>query len=298
MNYILITPIKDEAENLCSLRDTVLNQSILPVLWVIIDGESNDGSFNLAKQIFREYNWVHIIKQKKFFEKNYSHKNFALAVNQAYEFAKKFSQLNNITYKYIGKIDATVRLSENYFEFLIQEMEENAKLAIVSGLRNYSAKTQNVSEISVNDMFMEFGDIRLYSKKYWEQINGYPITFSPDTILLVKALNNGWHINVSKRASYLETRKSGSKIGSFKGYRLMGRAMYNLGYHPVLVISNSIYQFFMFNFDFNAFAIAYGYVLSYSRNEERIQDKELLDFFGKKRIKQLFLQMIHRFNKE
>jgi glycosyltransferase involved in cell wall biosynthesis len=66
-NYILITPVKDEAKNFDLLKKTVLNQTLKPVLWVIVDSNSSDNSFELAKLLSKNNGFIHAIKQKKFF---------------------------------------------------------------------------------------------------------------------------------------------------------------------------------------------------------------------------------------
>ena len=34
-----------------------------------------------------------------------------------------------------------------------------------------------------------YNDIRLYRRDFFEQVNGYPISYSPDSVLLIKAIN-------------------------------------------------------------------------------------------------------------
>jgi len=99
--YLLVTPIKDEKPNLPKLRDTIFNQTLLPKLWVIVDSGSTDGSYETAIEVFKDINWVRIIKQKKFFEKGYGHKNFAQAVTEGIREAIRLAKKYSIDYKYI-----------------------------------------------------------------------------------------------------------------------------------------------------------------------------------------------------
>jgi len=48
--YILITPVKNEEENLQRLIESIVKQTIKPLLWIIIDDGSTDRSSELIKQ--------------------------------------------------------------------------------------------------------------------------------------------------------------------------------------------------------------------------------------------------------
>ena len=46
-NYVLVTPIKNEEANLPGLIDSIENQDLKPILWVIVDDSSDDSSPNI-----------------------------------------------------------------------------------------------------------------------------------------------------------------------------------------------------------------------------------------------------------
>jgi len=49
--YVLITPVKDEEKLLRDVIESVINQTVKPVLWLIIDDGSTDGSPKINTQI-------------------------------------------------------------------------------------------------------------------------------------------------------------------------------------------------------------------------------------------------------
>jgi len=115
LSYVLITPVKDEKENLQQLKTTILNQTLLPVIWVAVDGSSRDGSFNRAEDLFRDYEWIRIIRQQHFCEGGDNYKNMSAAINEGYEFAKQQCADRHLTYSYVGKTDATPILCRKLF---------------------------------------------------------------------------------------------------------------------------------------------------------------------------------------
>lgn len=146
MNYILITTVKNETSYLHRIIENILNQSVLPVTWIIIDDNSTDGSYELAVELTKECKWIHVIKKHSYSE-TYSHFSFATALKEAHAYARELCKAKGINYDFLGKVDAAVVLCDNYFKELIVELQENPKLAIVCGCQ-YLTTNDNVKKIS------------------------------------------------------------------------------------------------------------------------------------------------------
>ena len=186
MCYILLTPIKNEAANLPQLKAAVLKQTMLPVVWVVTDSGSSDGSFNIAEHLFRGHEWIHVIHQRVFHGQGYADENMSAAINEGYECAKKLCADRHVDYSYVGKTDATPILQPDYFETLHKEMEKDPQLAFTCGIERlkYRGKTKEVKPFRnlSND---GYNDIRLYRKEFLDQIGGYSLTPSPDAVSMV-----------------------------------------------------------------------------------------------------------------
>lgn len=271
--YILITPIMDEAENIPKLKEIVLNQTIKPAIWVIGDGNSNDGSFQIAKEIFKDYDWVHVIKQKTFFEVGYSHKNIAGNLNDCYKYANDVAHKNDIKYSFVARTDATPVLSQNYFEVLIDEMERDSKLAFICGtqylqLKNSKTRFSQIAGISGT----EFNDIGVYRKDFFDEMGGFPSTYSPETVLQIKASNRGRNLKCTDRTFFIKIRLGGSKIGVWDGYKLKGKVRYALGYPIPLILFGTLYS--CFRLTPKNIAILSGYFSSAIRREKRLMTQK------------------------
>ena len=283
-NYILITPVKDEAKNFDLLKKTVLNQTLKPVLWVIVDSNSSDNSFELAKLLSKNNGFIHAIKQKKFFEEGYGHKNFAQAINEGYEYLKRVSDDNDIDYKYIGKIDAAVNLSKDYFKILIDKMKEDPRLAFACGVL-HNIENNKIIKCNPSKRFklVCMQDIRAYRRNFFDNIGGYPLNYSPDAILSIKALNREWDIKIVEDTYYEKLRIGGiggSKIKIWKAYSLKGKAMYHLGYDFFYTLLNSLNILFKHSPHYHGFALIYGYLMSFINKDEKIDDEEIREYFG------------------
>ena len=61
LSYTVITPARDEAENLPRLAAGLAAQTVLPAAWVIVDNGSTDGTLELASELAREHSWVTVL---------------------------------------------------------------------------------------------------------------------------------------------------------------------------------------------------------------------------------------------
>jgi len=287
MDYIMITPMYNESTYLQKLKETILNQTVRPALWVIGDGNSTDNSYAIATETFKEYDWIHIIRQKHFYNNGYSHQNISYNTNDCLDYARNTSAEKNIEYAFVGNMDASLYLSNMCFELLKQEMEKDPGLA-------FTCAQQISQPISINEInnkgpfkiYKGLNNCRLYRKEFIYEIGGYPITFSPDSVLKVKALNRGWRIKKVEKAYTLQRRRPGCKRGCWKGYQLFGNGMYNLGYHPLLLLLNVLYTSISYPY-YIGLAIGYGYIQAFIRNDQKITDSEVREYFWNKRLAEI-----------
>ncbi|MGZ4846371.1 MAG: glycosyltransferase family 2 protein [Halobacteriota archaeon] len=287
MSYVLITPIKNEAENLPQLKAIVLDQTMLPVVWIIIDGNSTDESFSLAEDLFADYPWVKVVRQQFFCGRGYQ--NMSAAINEGYNYAKKHCADNHTSYAYVGKIDATSILQPDYFAILFEEMERDPQLAFTCGVDCLLYRGK-LKEITPRGNFSNTGysDVRLYQKRFFEEIGGYPLTPFPDGCLQLKAANRSWKYAIVERTRCEEPRVSGAKNGVWSGYIAKGRDMYVLGYHLLLMLLSATNISITFPPHYQVVPIAIGYLSSAIRREKRVEDDEIRNYYGRQRLRELW----------
>ena len=113
----------------------------------------------------------------------------------------------------------------DYCETLLDEMESNRQLAIVSG-----SSTKRTSPEAVE--FPE-GAGRLVREDFWDKLGRrYPVAYGWETWLVFKALQLGSQVGCLQRLQYHHTRPRGST----HGFRFWGKAMRALGYHPLVAL--------------------------------------------------------------
>jgi glycosyltransferase involved in cell wall biosynthesis len=58
LTYAVVTPVRDEKENLERLASSMLAQSVTPEQWIVVDNGSVDGTLELAGRLAAEYAWI------------------------------------------------------------------------------------------------------------------------------------------------------------------------------------------------------------------------------------------------
>ena len=289
MSYILITPTKSEQE-LLRLRDTVLSQSMLPLLWVIVDGGDRQSEFATTQGVFKRDPWVHVIHQQHFADHSYNHRNIALATNEGYRYAKQTCVRQGVEYSYIGNLDVTPQLPRDFFQILHSEMDSDETLGIVSGVELLLFEGKKIPrKPSIKLRYSGFTNARLYRKSFLESIGEDPMPVVPffEDILLLKAVNRGWNIKSTTRAQYVEPRLAGSAIGIWRGNKLIGQGMHELGYHPLLALLHSIDKTLHFPPHYQIVPMMHGYLQSKIKRVPQVSDPEIRQHFGRDRLHEI-----------
>src|SRR5690349_5231489 len=61
LTYALVTPLRDEAENLERLSASIDQQTQLPLAWVIVDNGSTDATVDVATELALTRPWIRVI---------------------------------------------------------------------------------------------------------------------------------------------------------------------------------------------------------------------------------------------
>lgn len=285
-NYILITPCKNEEESLPKLAESVINQTIRPKIWVIVDDGSADKTPEILQELAANQSWIKTLRL--------SEKPRDLGIHVAHVYRTGFDHVieycanNEIEYEYVGSVDADIILDYNYFEFLMHEFEINPNLGICSG---------HIGNIIDNEVVwsdfradLPSGGARLWLKKCFEDTGGYLLTCSPDSVSNVKAKIKGWGTRVFDDTKAVSTRPYSSAEGQWKGYKKLGANNYFIGYTPVHILLKGFNMLYSKNSFFETgvgMAYVYGYFCEYLKKSSRIEDKEILKYYRNNRLKEI-----------
>lgn len=280
-DYILVTPCKNEEKSLPEVIESVINQTIQPKLWVIVDDGSTDETPYILEHMKSIYSIIHTIRLPPRSRDITFH--YSYVCKRGFDYILEYCKKNSIKYEYIGLLDADVIVETNYFEALICKFGENRKIGICSG---------NIGNI-INEkvIWSDFrddlpsGGARLWKKECFEETGGYIITCSPDSVSNIRAKIKGWETKQHKDIHAVSTRPYASAEGQWIGYKKLGSNSYFIGYMPLHVILKGMNLLYSRKGYFKSgvgLAYIYGYFASYFKKEPRIKDKEIIDYFDKR----------------
>ncbi|WMW22219.1 glycosyltransferase family A protein [Methanolobus mangrovi] len=273
--YILVTPAKNEEEHLPQLIESVLSQTIQPILWVIVDDNSQDKTSILINAACKKHQWI---KYTKLIDSSeYDWLGYGRVVKHGFTHAQKIAESENINYDFLGILDADIVLSNTYFEYLIEGLNEDPTVGITSGTLYIKTKKGTVPE---DNSDCPRGGARLYRRFCFEDIGGFSELPSPDTVSDIKAMNRGWNLTRTKKAGALHNRKSSSTRGLWNGYKKMGEGRYYLNFHPFAAFLSGLYIAKNPPF-YQGFAYIYGYFKSYVTKNGQTNDDEIMIYFAK-----------------
>lgn len=282
--YILVTPVKDEEDNLGALIESIADQNVRPIAWFIVDDASEDLTSHIINRATSEHSWIHPLKLgvKHIYDPG---EHYAFVCIKGFDYALDYCKRNNIDFKYIALSDADMIYPKDYFEECISFLHDNRRFGIVSGrllIRDQSGNIYEESRIQLSDG-EPHGAGRVWRKATFIDTNGYMLIRGPDRVSNIMALLKGWKIKQLTNIVCYETRDTAGKTGLWSGYFSQGETAYFLNANP-LKIFNFIFGAMFASRSKNAVikSLAYlsGYCKSLLRREKKIGNKEVRRYQG------------------
>jgi glycosyltransferase involved in cell wall biosynthesis len=262
----IITPVKNEINNLKGLIKAIENQTLPIFYWVVVENDSDDGS-----KEFLELIKPNNVKHFQVINIEFSDKSYQLGKKYSSIISQGFSHVVNSEYyqelDFIGILDADCHPEPDYYKKLIQYFNEDLSLGIASGIIKYKDGTFEKSNLD-----HARGGCRLWRIECFEN-SPYEIGLSADSISEAKAILNGWKVK-SFSDAIVESRKTGSRYVSFySGFSAYYRY---LPFYYVFVKS----LLFVFKGEFGkSYGLFVGYIKAYFSKAERIKNEELKKYF-------------------
>lgn len=207
--YSIISPVKNEVNNIQKTIDSVLSQTIKPTEWIIVDDSSTDGTELILKRVSEKFNWIKVVKCNENKLKDYSSRVVFL-------FNYGFKQLSKKV-DFISKLDGDVSFGSEFYQNIINAFYINSKLGIASGHLTVNGIPENIP----NTPFICIrGATKIYRTKCLEDIGGIIPFQGWDTLDNVAARAKGWEVAILPE--YFEhLKEEGSKVGNlyFSSFR-------------------------------------------------------------------------------
>jgi glycosyltransferase involved in cell wall biosynthesis len=280
-NNIIITPAKDEENNLPHLIKSIINQTVKPLLWVIVDDGSIDTTPMIIKEAENKHSFIKSIRLGAHPRDIGAH--YAYVCKSGFDFAINFCEDKKITYNYISLIDADMKLEKQFFEKIYSAFERNSNLGIVSGGVYLEKNGKLVAENTRLDL--PRGGCRIWKYKCFKETGGYQISVCPDSVSNVKSIIRNWKLLQLKNAIAIQARPTSGGDNLWAGFVNNGTYAYCLNKNPILVLMNFAH-FLLKKPYYIGVAYLYGYLLALLKKIPKIADEEVKEYYWNRRLKE------------
>jgi hypothetical protein len=181
--YCLITPCRDEAKYARRTIESVLKQTILPALWVIVDDGSKDETPAILAEYAAKYAWIKLITRK-----DRGDRKLGGGVIEAFD--EGYKTINPDDFAYVTKFDLDLDLPAGYFEGLMKRMEANPRIGTASGKPYMELDGKLVSEKCGDENSV--GMIKFYRTRCFKEIGGFVRMLMWDGIDCHRCRMLGW----------------------------------------------------------------------------------------------------------
>lgn len=288
--YIIITPAKNEAQFIEKTINSVINQTVKPLAWIIVDDGSSDSTSEIVKKYTDTYSYIQLVQREKNDSRNFGSKVFAIR--------EGFKEINELEYDFYCNLDADVSFEPNYFETLLKKYDEDPILGICGG-RVYDLVDGKFIEQKSSDESVA-GSVQFFRKKCYEEIDGYqpsPIGLV-DAIAEVTARMKGWETKTFTDVLVKHHRKMSSANNTNYTIALReGRTDYHLGYHPIWHILRSFERIVTAPIILGSILRTFSFAKCYWVKEKRIVDAEFINFIRKEELKKIRVKLKSLFRK-
>ena len=237
--YAIVTPARDEVENLARLAGSLDAQTVKPDRWMIVDDGSEDGTLELAHGLASTRPWVLAISspgaelRRGHLVQGRGSGRDVLAFNAGIAALDRPSAI-------VLKVDADVSVEPDYFDRLLDAFGSEPSLGIAGGvcleLENGDWVPQRVTGDHVR------GAVRAYRWECFEAVGPLVERLGWDGIDEIKARTLGWQTRSLQELAFFHHRRLGSRDGRRRAWAGQGEAAYYMGYRPTYLLLRSLYH--------------------------------------------------------
>lgn len=282
--YVIITPAYNEAGYIAKTIESVVSQTVLPSLWVIVDDGSTDSTANVIQQYEKRYSWIKYVYRKKESDHSYFASN-VYAIIAGYEHVKAAD------YDFLAILDADITLPRDYYQQIFKRFNRDQKLGIASGV--YQDLVNGKLRKILNDRRSTPKALMVFRKQCYQDIGGFiPMKYGgEDTVACAVARMKDW-----KTWSFPELCVVHNKpIGHGHSKRMLkirfrnGVCEYFVGTHPLFFLVKSIRRCFRERpYLFGGLSRIVGYCYGCFGHEKKQITNELARYIKREQLSRLF----------
>jgi poly-beta-1,6-N-acetyl-D-glucosamine synthase len=290
--YVLITPARNEEEFIEKTLESVINQTVLPAKWVIVDDGSTDWTPEIIRRYLPQHPWIEMVQMPQRRDRSFAAK--------VHSFNAGYQKVKDLPYEVIGNLDADISFDKDFFGFLIERLAEDSALGVVGTIfkeEGYSSETD-----SFEGHKHVAGQCQLFRRRCFQEIGGYipHAAGGIDWMAVTTARMMGWKTKSFREKSFFHYRHMGTaERGILSAMFSYGQKDYYLGGHPVWELFRVAYRATKRPYVIAGLALGLGYCWAFLRHKPRPVSRELITFHRQEQMLKLkaILKSLVRFGR-
>jgi glycosyltransferase involved in cell wall biosynthesis len=260
-SYAVVTPARDEADNLPRLAASLAAQTVPPRKWTIVDNGSTDGTLEVAHGLAAEHDWIGVLSLP-----GPDAADRGAPVVRALQAG--IAAVASDPPEILVNVDADISMTPDYFERLLSRFDCDASLGIASGsafeLQDGSWRQRYVTGSTV------WGASRAYRWECLQELLPLEERVAWDGVDEFNANARGWQTAAFEDLPFRHHRREGERDGStWQARRNQGSAAYYLGYRPWYLALRALWHT---RREAAALGLIWGYAVSAVKREPRNPD--------------------------
>jgi len=236
LTYAIVTPARNERENLERLADSVLAQQRRPRWWVIVDDGSDDGMDAVAQELARRHDWILVATTG---EGNDELAQGRRRGRDLLAFRRGLSVLPTPVDVFV-KVDADTSFDADYYTQLLDRFEQEPDLGMAGGCC-YEIVDGEWQRIKVAGSHPR-GASRAYRWALRDVVFELEPEMGWDGVDEVMAELRGYRTAGFVDFGFRHHRKVGERDGRLRAGSLLGRQAWYMGYRPSYLLLRALYR--------------------------------------------------------
>jgi glycosyltransferase involved in cell wall biosynthesis len=258
--YAVVTPVRNEADNLPRLAAAMVAQTLTPLHWVIVDTGSTDATLAVARDLAAAHPWVTVLEMP----------GDAVAMRGGpivRAFGLGTAALDPAP-DVVVKLDADLSFAPDYFACLLEAFAADPRLGLASGI--CTELTDGEWRPIYGTRSHVWGASRAYRWACLQQVAPLEERQGWDEIDSIKAQIRGWRAASLHDVPFRHHRPEGARDGQRRRWRDQGETAHYMGYRFSYLLARTCYRALR---DPAALAMLGGYVRASVRRQPGCPDR-------------------------
>ena len=220
VSYAIVSPVRDEARFLPTTARSIVEQTIRPTAWVIVDDGSADETPEIAERLAAEHEWISVVHRPR----RETRERGGPIVRAFEDGLSRLTSGDDV----VVKLDGDLRLPAHYFEWVLDVFAREPRAGIVGGTLYIPDGDRWVPDLTGSHTV--HGAIKAYRRACLEEMGGLEPSMGWDGIDEYAARSRGWRVLPLTELTVLHYKPRGSKQNWRRARWEEGRGSHYMGY--------------------------------------------------------------------